>query len=40
MDLQGSVFKNLKGVIKLIDDLRDCSIEKDVDLPKIAVIGT
>jgi len=39
-DLQGGVFKNLKGVIKLIDDLRDCGIEEDVKLPKIVVIGT
>jgi len=34
------VFKNLKGVIKLIDDLRDCGIEDDVKLPKIVVVGT
>ena len=39
-DLQGGVFKNLKGVIKLIDELRDCGIEEDVKLPKIVVVGT
>lgn len=40
VDLKGGIFQNLQGVIKIIDELRDCGIEKDVKLPKIVVIGT
>lgn len=39
-DLYGGIFANLRGVIKLIDELRDCGIEGDVKLPKIIVVGT
>lgn len=31
---------NLKPVIQLIDNLKDCGIESDISLPRIAVIGT
>jgi len=34
-----ALFSNLKEIIKLGDDLRDCGIEKEIDLPRICVIG-
>ena len=34
-----ALFSNLKEIIKLGDDLRDCKIEKEINLPRICVIG-
>jgi len=35
-----ALFDDLRPVIQLIDDLRDCGIDSKISLPRIAVIGT
>ena len=36
----GQLYKNLREIINVIDELRDCGIEQQIHLPRIAVIGT
>lgn len=38
--LKTDLFKDIRKLVNLIDELRDYGLDKEISLPRIAVLGT
>lgn len=38
--MKTDMFKDIRKLINIIDELRDYGLEKEISLPRIAVLGT